>query len=461
MKRKIQILKRSAFPSHAFFSHLSKGTTFYQDNNFERAAEEWAAARWMNYDEPIRLKRLDGRIFCGGYIHEVPFLFFLYAIFTNNVSGVGAIKTNGVAKNLVFNKGRLARAGTTRREERIGNYILKRGNFTSEKMTMLLNDAREHGKRIGRYMVERGLLSEDSLYEILSLQVEEIISDIFFWQTGHFYFLEKSAIREKVVNYDPLNIARIAAQREFNFKDFRNKIPSNKIIFRPSPYAQDHKSEILKGLNVNHQFIFSLIDGARNIEQLINFSGSDEVSVIHILYQLNAAGLIRQTKEVAEYEDKEFSEISKILDVFFEVYKLIYEQLFNELGVFTLDVIERSIRNLKSSYSKLFDRVPLDTPERITHNAILRNIAQHFPDASANANFMDAFAALFNNLIRELEKYLGEQLAAETAERIRVRSSNIVRFAKESDLKLRLLGIINRISERKKMQGGKNAAVFE
>ena len=447
MKRKIQILKKSAFPTHSFFSHLSQGTTFYQNNNFERAAEEWAAARWLKYEDPIRLKRLDGRIFCGGYIHEVPFLFFLYAIFTNGVSGVSAIKTNGVAKNLVFNKGRLVRAGTTRREERIGNYILKRGDFTSEKMTVLLKDAREQGKRIGRYMVEHGLLSEESLHEILSLQVEEIISDIFFWQTGHFYFLEKSVIHEKVVNYDPLNIARIAAQREFSFNDFRNKIPSNKIIFRPSPYAEDNKSQILKGLNVNHQFIFSLIDGARNIEQLIKFSGSDEVSAIHILYQLNAAGLIRQTKEVAEYEDKEFSEISKILDVLIEIYRTIYEQLFNELGIFALDLVHRSLLNLKNSYAKIYENVPLHTPERITNNAILKNIARYYPESNKTARFMDAFAVLFKNLIDELEKFLGEQLAAETAERIRDRSSNIVRFAKESDLKLRLLGVINRITQ--------------
>ena len=73
MKQKIQILKNDAFPFHEFFNHLRKGTAFYQNNNFERAAEEWAAARWMKYDEPIRLKRLEGRIFCGGHIHEVPF----------------------------------------------------------------------------------------------------------------------------------------------------------------------------------------------------------------------------------------------------------------------------------------------------------------------------------------------------------------------------------------------------
>ena len=424
-----------------------KGTEYYQSNNFERAAEEWAAAHWIHYDEPIELKRLDGRIFCGGHIHEIPFLFFLYAIYTNSVSGVGAIKTNGIAKNLVFNKGRLVRAGTTRREERIGNYILKKSNFTADKMSVMIDSAKEQGKRIGRYLVERGLLAEDTLSEILSLQVEEIISDIFFWRAGHFYFLEKQIIRETIVNYDPLNIARIAAQREFNFKDFRNKIPSNKIIFRPSPYAEGKKYEIVKGLNVNHQFIFSLIDGARNIEQLIKFSGTDEVSVIQILYQLNAAGLIRQTREVAEYEDKEFTEISKVLEVLFEVYVIIYDQMFTELGAFAAEIIRRSRANLTNHYNKFFANIPLDTPEGLNINSILRNIANCYPDWDEKTKFIDAFAALFDNLLTEIEKILGRPLAAATANRIRMRSSNIVRFARETDLKLRLLGVLNRITK--------------
>jgi hypothetical protein len=446
MKRKIQILKNSVFPSHAFFEHLVKGTQYYQSHNFERAAEEWAAAKWENYEEPIELRRLDGRIFCGGYLSEIPFLFFLYAMFTNRVSGVGAIKTNGVAKKLIFNNGRLVRAGTTRREERIGNYILKRGNFSTEKMMVLLSDAKQQGKRIGRYMVDRGLISEAVLHEILSFQVEEIISDIFFWQRGHFYFLEKSVIREAIVNYDPLNIARIAAQRGFNFKDFRNKIPNNKIVFRPSPYAEGKIDQILKGFNVNHQYIFSLIDGARNIEQLIKYSGADEVSIINILYQLSASGLIRKTKEVAEYEDKEFSEVSNILEVFLEAYNIIYRHIYSELGIYVFDIIEHSRLNLRNNHANFFLDVALQNPERLTINSILKNMANHYPDSRQNALFIDAFADLFENVLAETKRYLGARLTSQTAERIRLESTNIMRFAQESDLKMRLLGVLNKIS---------------
>jgi hypothetical protein len=250
-----------------------------------------------------------------------------------------------------------------------------------------------------------------------------------------------------VVNFDPLNIARIAAQRSLSVSDFRNKIPSNKIIFRASPYLEGRKEEIMKALNVNHQFVFSLIDGVRNIDQLIKFSGADEVSVINILYQLNTAGLIRQTKEVAEYEDKEFGEISKILEVFCEVFKIIYEQLFRELGKASIEIIRRSRENLKNHHKDLFLDVALETPDSLNINSILRNIAQHYPGSDQRALFMDAFSALFDNLLKELKRFLGLKLDAETFASIRAGTSNIVRFAKESELKMRLLGILNRIAQ--------------
>ena len=148
MKRKIHLLKRNSFPAHSFFDHLLRGTEYYHSQEFELAAEEWGAAGWLNYRTPVNLKRQDGRIFCGGFIREVPFLFFLYAVYANKANGIGAIKTAGVSKNLVFNEGRLVRAATTLHEERIGNLILKKESLSPTTLNMLVNDAKKQGKRL-------------------------------------------------------------------------------------------------------------------------------------------------------------------------------------------------------------------------------------------------------------------------------------------------------------------------
>jgi len=100
MKQKIHLLKRNSFPSHSFFDHLLRGTEYYRLQNFERAAEEWGAAGWLNYETPINIRRERDRIFLGGFISEVPFLFFLYAVYANKVNGVGAIKANGISNKL-------------------------------------------------------------------------------------------------------------------------------------------------------------------------------------------------------------------------------------------------------------------------------------------------------------------------------------------------------------------------
>jgi len=219
IKQKIHLLKRTSFPSHSFFDHLLRGTEYYRLQNFERAAEEWGAAGWLNYETPINIRRDRDRIFLGGFISEVPFLFFLYAVYANKVNGVGAIKANGISKNLIFQDGRLIRAATNRKEERIGNIIIQRESLTPTTLDTLVNDAAEQGKKIGQYLVEKGLLSLDALQEILSQQMEQILVDIILWQRGYFYFLERPIGKELIVNYDPLNLARVATDKGLSLEE--------------------------------------------------------------------------------------------------------------------------------------------------------------------------------------------------------------------------------------------------
>ena len=160
---------------------------------------------------------------------------------------------------------------------------------------------------------------------------------------------------------------------------------------------------------------------------------------------MSASGLIRQTKEVIEYEDKEFSEISKILEVLLEAYNIIYRHIYSELGICVFDIIERSRSSLRNKHANFFLDVALHNPERLTINSILKNMANHYPDSHQSALFIDAFADLLENVLDETERHLGARSTAQIAERIRLESMNIMRFAPDSNLKMSLLGVLNRI----------------
>jgi hypothetical protein len=447
MKQKIHLLKRTSFPSHSFFDHLLRGTEYYRLQNFERAAEEWGAAGWLNYETPINIRRERDRIFLGGFISEVPFLFFLYAVYANKVNGVGAIKANGVSKNLIFQEGRLIRAATNRKEERIGNIILQRESLTPTTLDMLVNDAAVQGKKIGQYLVEKGLLSLDALQEILSQQMEQILVDIILWQRGYFYFLERPIGKELIVNYDPLNLARVATDKGLSLEEFRSKIPNRKLIFRPSPYAETRQEKIQQRLTDTHKFVFSLIDGTRNIEQLARFSGLDENSVIEILHQLNSAGMIRQSQEIIEYEDKQYNEISNILDTLLEIYSYFLHLLIAELGRRSRDVVQRALVTLHKGHQAMFADIPLDNPDRVRKEMVLKNMAHYYPEPAQRYLFIEAFCELIGNLRAEIHRYLGGQFASDATVKIQTEIKNIERYAKETAMRSHLLETFDRLSE--------------
>ena len=114
MEQRIRALKKEEFPIHPFFDHLHRGSSFYQSSDFERASEEWSAAARTPFSEVVPLKRVDGKICCGVQLEEIPFLSFFYALYTNKLDGIGVVRSEGRARKILFNNGRIGRAGTTR-----------------------------------------------------------------------------------------------------------------------------------------------------------------------------------------------------------------------------------------------------------------------------------------------------------------------------------------------------------
>ncbi|HPJ66442.1 MAG TPA: hypothetical protein PLQ82_10905 [Desulfobacteraceae bacterium] len=445
---KIQVLKKNEFPANAFFDHLFKGTEFYQNHNFGRAIEEWGAASRMNFSDPIYLKIIDGRIFFGSMIEEVPLIFFLYAIYINQTTGVGLIKSDEVSKKFVFRKGNIVFAASSSKKNRIGNYILKRKLLTAEELDRQAVEAKNKKKKLGIQLVEKGYLSSKALKEILTLQIQEIIANSLFWKKGLFYYVEKPVNEEIIVKYTPLKGALIAAQRGFNFTHFKKEVLDNRTIFRHSPYFLESKEKIIPRLNANEEFILSLIDGVRNIDQIIKFIGADEVSLINILYRLSIMGLIRKTKEIGEYEDIEFKELSRILKVLLEIHELITKEMQSELGAKARDIIQKAKGKLTAANQMLFENIPLDDPERVDANMILRNIASHFPSPENRFTFVDAFYEIYKNIMDEAKLFLGIGLVKEMIKKIKTIKADMETFSEDTPSKKRALKILTELIER-------------
>jgi hypothetical protein len=430
-----QKLTRDDFPKNNFFEHLEKGTDFFQKFNYRRSIEELAAAGVLRYADPLNLKKIKGRIAFRGNFEEVPFLFMLYAISMSQLSGVSILKSETKERKYVFKKGNIIRIAATEKKDRIGEYIIRRKILTTEELNIQLKELKRQKKRLGTWLVEKKYLKEKTLMELLSLQTEERFSDSMSWRTGQFIFQQMPVKEASLIEYSPVKLAWIAIHRGFNFDDFRKEIPSNKVIFEPVLHSKEDKDKSLKKLDANYQFIFFLVDGTRNIDQLIQFSRNNERSVVNILYKLASFGLIRKGDTQDESEDQVYNEVKMIIGVLFDIYHIVMKELKDELGEHGSTLMKETQSSLKKTYSLTFNKIALEKPRELKIDIVLKNISQSFPFPEKRFSFIDAFLEVYKISLEKLREELGVGLRAKTIKKMQVIIGDMERFAIETELK--------------------------
>ncbi len=377
---------------------------------------------------------------------DVPLLELLYALFANAHTGVATVRSADVLKAVFFKEGWIVFASTSMSEERLGNFLSGRDLVASFNLEEVAAQARTSGEKLGKFLVKAGFLAEKELFELLDFQVKEILSDLFTWKKGEFCFGKQEVGEEDVVaSYTPLDIALFAARRALDFATFRRMIPDNKIVFRVPPYIERDKGRVTKGLDANEAVIFFLIDGRRNVDQLIKLSGDDEISVINIIYRLMLMGLIKKSKDIDTYDDQDFKEISRFLRTFLEVFRFVVDDMRRELGVKANVLVDKALQQLAVDYGKLFYGVVMSDNLPPDENKILKNICLYYPGPDDRLIFIDGFYALLKNILQEMANILGMPLTKRMiAEIVRIRW-DIYRFYTDSPIKRKVLEALDKI----------------
>jgi hypothetical protein len=440
-----QTLRSSDFPASPFFQHLADGTRFFHNKEYEQAISEWQEAAKLRPDF-VGMKGLSQAASFRSTLNDVPLVGLFYALFSNAQTGVAAVRSADAFKEIFFKEGWIVSARTSKSKERLGNFLLRKGLFTSNNLEVIAAQAQQSGERLGTFLVKGGLLSEKELFELLDFQVKEILFDLFSWQRGDFFYAEK-AVEEAdvVVSYTPLDIALFAARSGLDFATFRRMIPNNKIIFRIPPYIERDKARVIVELDANERFIFSLIDGNRNIDQLIKFSGDDEVFVINILYRLVLMGLIKKSRDIGTYEDTEYREVTRFLRTFLEVFRLILDAIKKELGARTKGMVDKALEHLAVDYGRLFNGVAMNKDLPPDENKILKNISLYYPDPADRLIFIDGFYALIRNILQEMANILGMPLTKRLIAEIGRIRWDIYRFYTDSPMKRKVLESFDKI----------------
>ena len=440
-----QSLRRSDFPATKFFAHLSNGTAFFYNKEYDRAITEWERAAKLQLDARS-IKKMPSSDSFRSSLDDVPLVGLLYTVCFNAQTGLAIVRNDSAYKEVSFKDGLVVSARTSKSEERIGNFVLKSSLMSADHLEIMATQAKKAGVKLGRFLVMQGLFTEKEIRDILEFQIKEILSDLFSWKKGEFYFSAREVQEEDVVvHYTPMELALLAARRALDFSSFRKMIPHNKVIFRIPPDFEQEKMKVMKELDANEKFIFSLIDGNRNVDQLIKFSGNDEFSIVNILYHLVLMGFIEKTRDIGVYEDKEFAEISTFLRTLFRVFRLVADDLNKELGVKAKSLLNKAREDLEEDYRKIFQGISMDENVPLDTNKILKNLSFYYPEPSDRLIFIDCFYELIQKIVQETNRILGRSLTKKVVSEIDKVRFDIFNFYTNSPTKQRVLEALDKV----------------
>jgi hypothetical protein len=439
-----QLLRYADFPHTKFFTHLFDGTMFFHNKEFDNAITEWERATRLQLDVKS-IRKMPGSGSFQSSLDDVPLVGLLYALCINSQTGVAIIRQEYAYNEVLFKEGLVVFARTSKSEEKLGKFLRKSGLIPPSHLEEMAVQAKKEGLKLGRFLVRQGLFSQEEIHKLLESQIKNILCDLFTWKEGDFYFYQKEVDEEDmVVHYTPLEVALLAARRSFDFSTFRRMIPNNKVIFRIPPYIERDKKKVMEELGANERFIFSLIDGNRNVEQLIKFGGDDEISTMNILYNLVLLGFIKKTKDIGVYADKEFEEISTFLGTFFRVFRLLERELNKELGAKSQTVLHKAREGLREEYSKIFEGISMNGDVLFDTNRILKNISLYYPNPSDRLIFIDCFYELIHGVIKETIRFLGIPLTKQVISEIEKIKFDILDYYKDSPTKRKALATLDK-----------------
>jgi tetratricopeptide (TPR) repeat protein len=225
-----------------------------------------------------------------GSLKEASLPDVIQLLFLGRRTGCLALADRHNFGTIYLDEGQITYATIVNRRDRLGDLLIRNGRITAEQLQHAIaaqEDDREH--KLGEILVGLGTLSRAELEEYMRIQIEEAVYYLFTWTSGTFNF--EAGLRPEsedfLVRISPEALLLEGARRVDEWSLIEKKIPSFDLIFSVD---QDHIGQSAPTLSPEQQRLLPLIDGSRDVQQIIDQSGLVEFEVGKALFGLITAG---------------------------------------------------------------------------------------------------------------------------------------------------------------------------
>ena len=196
--------------------------------------------------------------------------------------------------NVYFDQGRISFASIVNRRDRLGDILVKHGLVTPAALDAAIATQAKHPEQlIGDLLVTGGHLRREQLNEYLRHQIEEAVYYLFTWSQGTFTFEADVTPdqQDHQVSISPESLLLEGARRVDEWSLIEKKIPSFDLVFA---LDREHLSDSSVEVTAEQEIIIPLIDGRRDVSEIVDESGLDEFEVGKALFGLATAGFLHR-----------------------------------------------------------------------------------------------------------------------------------------------------------------------
>lgn len=233
-------------------------------------------------------------------------------------SGELMLNNKELSVAVLFENGMIVAAETANRDEpdRIGRILVRTKKISEKQLKDILKSQKKKEKRLGNILLEAGLINENELKEVLQLQLAETVLQLFSWKEGNYSFNQKEVEFDKDL-ITPLNTEFILMEGIRMVDEWpliEKNIPSLKIVFTKAEDSSPKKKELkdatglediffvlddesASSLSKDEEKILSLIDGVRDIQEIIDLSKLGHFETCKTLSNFYSNGIIIKVKE--------------------------------------------------------------------------------------------------------------------------------------------------------------------
>lgn len=174
--------------------------------------------------------------------------------------------------------------------DRIEEYLLREGKITRPQYQSARIKRLRSARQVGAFLVTESHMKPEELFGAVRGHLEELYFSLFEWEEGTFRYTPEQADESDrvVLDVGPHSLLLEGIRRKYMLPRLIGKVGSLSSLLAPVEAGADVVEAL--GLSAGEATVVRLLDGTRNIEDLVFSSGLDALRVYHVLFALVSLG---------------------------------------------------------------------------------------------------------------------------------------------------------------------------